>query len=341
MKNLLLLFCFCTAIYTTKAQEDSVVTNSTPIESRVSTLEKIISKLPKISGFINMRYQYSSTDDSHSFDIRRARVDFKGDLSSQLDYRLQIEFANSPKILDAYIRYKIHPYIAVQAGEYKIPFSLENPYGPHTLETIENSMGISKLCNYSDLSGLSANGRDIGITLYGSLIKQGDYNLLDYAFGVFNGNGINLKDNNKNKDFSGILTLHPCKNLSLAGSCYLGKYGKQGEEKDRDRYGAGIKWQDKHLLIRSEYLYGKTGTLKSEGAYAVVGYFVHPKIQPVVKFDYFQEDKSNSQTREYDYLVGLNYYPIKALRLVVNYTYKDVEASKSSHLLALQFFAMF
>lgn len=106
MKNLLLLFCFCTAIYTTKAQEDSVVTNSTPIESRVSTLEKIISKLPKISGFINMRYQYSSADDSHSFDIRRARVDFKGDLSSQLDYRLQIEFANSPKILDAYIRYR-------------------------------------------------------------------------------------------------------------------------------------------------------------------------------------------------------------------------------------------
>ncbi len=81
--------------------------------------------------------------------------------------------------------------------------------------------------------------------------------------------------------------------------------------------------------------------MKSEGIYAVAGYFVHPKFQPVIKYDFFREDRSDASSKDNCYLVGLNYYPFTFMRLQANYTYKDMGKSPASHLLSLQFFAMF
>lgn len=325
------------------AQPDTVEIATLPaLEKRMTALEKITSKLPKISGFINVRYQYSTENgNANGFDIRRARLDFKGDMAAKLDYRFQAEFAGTPKILDAYIRYRIDRRFNLQIGEFKIPFSIENAYAPSTLETADNSMAISRLCNYADISGIAANGRDIGMMFYGGFLKKNGYNLVDYAVGIFNGNGINIKDNNKSKDFSGRLTINPLRFLSFAGSYYNGRYGKEGETHGRMRVGVGAKWEDSRLLLRSEYIYGKTGGVESDGVYAVAGYFIRPKFQPVLKYDYFLQDKSDSSTAENDYSIGLNYYPIKALRLQANYTCKKPAARKSIHLLALQFFAIF
>ena len=36
------------------------------------------------------------------FDIRRARLDIKGIITPYFSYRLQTEFADKPKLLDAY-----------------------------------------------------------------------------------------------------------------------------------------------------------------------------------------------------------------------------------------------
>ena len=127
-------------------QNTADLTEISDMEKRMTAMEKIISELPKISGFINMRYRYNG--ESNSFDIRRARLDFKGDLATKLDYRFQMEFAGSPKLLDAYLRCKIDRRFNLQVGEFKIPFSMENIYGPTTLETADNSMAISNLCNY-------------------------------------------------------------------------------------------------------------------------------------------------------------------------------------------------
>lgn len=105
-------------------QNTADLTEISDMEKRMTAMEKIISELPKISGFINMRYRYNG--ESNSFDIRRARLDFKGDLATKLDYRFQMEFAGSPKLLDAYLRCKIDRRFNLQVGEFKIPFSMEN-----------------------------------------------------------------------------------------------------------------------------------------------------------------------------------------------------------------------
>ncbi len=344
MKKVIVLLIVLSAYGSVAAQTGAGTTNGDlpALEKRVERVEKAISKLPKVSGFLNMRYQWDSSDRTNSFDIRRVRVNLKGELIPSFDYSLQVDFAGSPRILDAYIRYKAARQFNIQAGEFKIPFSMENTYSPTVLETSENSMAISRLCNYSDISGTASNGRDVGIAFYGGFWEKDGYNVLDYNIGVFNGNGINVKDDNRAKDFSGRLTVNPTRHLSLSGSYYYGTFGKQEEgTHNRTRIGAGICWEDQRLIVRSEYIYGKTAGMKSEGVYAVAGYFVHPKFQPVIKYDFFREDRFDASSKDNCYLVGLNYYPFTFMRLQANYTYKDMGKSPASHLLSLQFFAMF
>ncbi|MDR2414437.1 MAG: OprO/OprP family phosphate-selective porin [Odoribacteraceae bacterium] len=303
------------------------------VETRVDKIEKIISKLPSISGLVNLRYHYdnstyypdnspSITTKSNSFDVRRARLDFRGGFSS-FNYRLQVEFAKSPKILDAYVTWKATPHLNVQAGQYKIPFSLENPYGPASLETIDNSLVITYLVNYSDVSGVSANGRDIGLSVHGGFLpREGGYNILNYHAGIFNGNGINTSDNNNAKDVSAIFTVNPFKEFSVAASFYQGSG-------DRIRGGVGAKFENTRILVRTEYIAGETGTLKSEGHYTVFGYRVIPTLQLLAKYDYFILDRtissSSSVTNEtIKYLTGIRYTPMKNVQVMANYSFTNI-----------------
>ncbi|MDR0907284.1 MAG: OprO/OprP family phosphate-selective porin [Rikenellaceae bacterium] len=178
-----------------------------------------VSAQPKISGLVNLRYQYNGSTEAHGFDIRRARLDVRGNLAPKVGYRVHVEFANAPKVLDAYFQWTINDHISLQAGQFKVPFSLENPYSPATLETIDNSLTITSLAGYNDVSGISANGRDIGMSASGKIFQG----VVEYAVGVFNGAGINKSDNNTSKDVAGTGTLHPVKNLSVAGYHFNGR----------------------------------------------------------------------------------------------------------------------
>jgi hypothetical protein len=340
------------------------------IEERVSKVEGITSKLPSISGLVNTRFQYEAVekaDATNSFDVRRARLDIKGGISSKVDYRIQLEFVEktAPKILDAFVTWKPSSYINLRVGQFKYPFTLENPYSPTTLETIENSTVITKLSGYSDESNIGSNGREIGLAFFGGFGKKSGYNLVDYYVGVVNGNGLtnnNNKgvDNNTHKDLTGILTINPIKPLAIAISHYNGKYGKEidKELKDltRERTGFGVKYDDKKLLVRGEYLFGTTGTdfkdnkeveKKSEGYYLTAAYYVAPKWQPVVKYDYYQSDKESDKiaekkdaTKQTNYIAGVNYYPIKNVRLQLNYTHrsqKDKDANRVAAQLLISF----
>ncbi len=301
------------------------------LAQKVSKLENILSKLPKISGLINVRYQH--TNETNSFDIRRARLDVKGDATRWFDYRLQVEFASSPKVLDAYIRAKIKPYFNIQVGEFKIPFSLENPYSPITLECIDNAQVISKLVDYDDVSGIKSNGRDIGFMFYGSVFQRKGYSILEYNIGVFNGAGINIRDNNTSKDVIARIDVRPIKPITLSASGYIGEAYMNDSMKyeTRNRVGFGARYDDTKWLFRSEYIYGLTSKMESMGAYAVLAYTFIGKIQSVIRFDYFQKDMKNIASRQINYMVGLNYWIIKRnVGLQVNYTYQTFQDSKNN-----------
>ncbi|MBQ1990395.1 MAG: porin [Rikenellaceae bacterium] len=314
------------------------------LEARVLKLEEKFSWMPKISGSVWARYQFDTYAGDKGFDIRRARLDIKGNIAPKLDYRLQLEFASSPKIIDAFVRYTPVKGFGVQFGQAKFPFTLENPISPLKLETIENAMGVSYMSGFSDLSGIKANGRDIGLSIFGDLFKG----VINYQLGVYNGAGINKSDDNKHKDFAGRLNVNPIKHLTLSGSVYLGKTGAQAEMADRNRYAVGARFDNKALVLRSEYIWGSTGEQQSEGVYALAGYWVTKKIMPVVRYDYFCKNagatdlavkKASAQT---NYLVGVDYWPLKNLRLQFNYTYQHFTGTgNDSGKLALQVCGVF
>ncbi|MDR2383750.1 MAG: OprO/OprP family phosphate-selective porin [Prevotellaceae bacterium] len=297
---------------------------------------------PKISGIVNMRYKYiDAGEGSNGFDIRRARLDFKGDVAPSLNYRIHVEFARNPKILDAFVNWRLMNALNIKAGEFKIPFSLENRYSASALEMVDNSMVITALSGYNDVSGISANGRDIGVNFYGKFSLVEDYHLFEYSVGLFNGNGINVADNNESKDFSGTFAIHPLKDITLLASHYNGSAGRQGENLKRVRTGGGARFDNNKLLVRGEYICGETGDMENEGYYVVAGCFVHPKVQTLLKYDRFERDILVKEMRQTNYIVGINYFPVENFHFKLNYSRRTTVGAPDSNHVALQFFVVF
>ena len=101
-------------------------------------------------------------------------------------------------------------------------YTIENPMSPCFVELINcYSQAVNYLAgiNGSDPLYGSASGRDMGLLIYGDLFDS----LMTYNLAIMNGQGINLKDKNNQKDIVGSLMVHPLKWLSVGGSFIKGK----------------------------------------------------------------------------------------------------------------------
>ena len=292
------------------------------LKAKTSAWDKVLAALPAISGYLQTGYEWS--DNSSSFFIKRVRLSLSGNIAPKLDYRVQIEFA-SPKIVDAYLCYRPFDELNLQLGEYKLPFSIENTeYVPLRYEFIEYPLSLCKLMGFNDLCGLSATGRDMGAQLFGGFFRRDGYSILNYNIGVFNGEGLNVRDKNKSKDVVARLTLKPAAGLQLAGSYYWGEYG--ADYLKRVRYGAGACYDRGPVVVRGECICGTTGDLDSEGWYAVAGWRVTKTLLPAVRYDTFLENSARSSSRQTNYTAALTWQPVKYLRCQLNYTYEDYAA---------------
>lgn len=318
------------------AAEPSVAELSAEVEAlkaKTSTWDRILARLPEISGYVQAGCEWSET--SSSFFIKRVRLNLAGAIAPKLDYRVQVEFV-SPKIVDAYLRYRPFDGLNFQLGEFKLPFSIENTeYPPLKYEFIEYPLSLCRLMGFNDICGLSATGRDMGAMLCGSFFKREGFSILSYNFGVFNGEGLNIKDKNKSKDIAARLTLRPVAGLQVAGSCYWGEYG--ADYLRRVRYGAGACYDRGPLVVRAEYICGTTGLLQgageldSDGWYAVGGWRVTRTLMPAVRYDTFRENTSENASRQTNYTAGLLWQPVKFLRCQLNYTYEDYASHAASN----------
>ena len=327
--------------------------------------KSLIGDYLSISGWMNIQYDYESqlqnnneTLDviSNTFNVRRARLDFKGNITKNVEFRIQGDLAGTPKLVDGFVKVKLHKSFNIQAGQFKIPFTFENPQSPLTLEGIEYAQVISKLSGYSDMSGVKtySGGRDVGLMIYGNFFKfernGKEIPILTYKLGVFNGNGMNNKDANLLKDIAGSIEVCPgVKGLMLAASYYDGNYKLDNTFKIndstevnfyennaiRDRFTVGGKYENGRLTVRSEYITGKTDmankdgiyTLNSDGFYVAGGYWFDiakdQRIRPVARYDFFRQDVHNPEKNSTYYMVGIDWWPYKNLRLLLNYTMKD------------------
>ncbi len=289
-----------------------------------------------LSGYTQIRYQsLQEAGKNDGFDIRRARLDFKGAITDKWAYHMHAEFANSVKMMDATIAYKCNDYLKIMAGQTFIPFSLENLTGNTKLETIDRSQVVEALAaRGKDVIG-NMNGRDIGIQFSGSVLKINDHFLLDYALGIFNGAGVNTADNNEAKDFSARLIFHPIRGLDLGGSVYNG-YDNWASgtpvlanNQVRNRVGGEVAYTLKALSLRGEYIYGQDGGINRSGYYAQAGYYFIPKkFQVVFKYDSYDANLSIADNISTNYTCGLNWVFNDFTRIQADYTNRHEQGAQ-------------
>jgi len=304
------------------------------------------SRLIQLSGFTQLRYlQMEEKGKRSGFDIRRARLDIKGSITPYFAYRLQTEFADKPKILDATGEIKLTDYFIVTAGQFKIPFSMENLTSSNKLEMIDRSQVVEALvARGKDVIG-NQNGRDIGIQIGGGVLKKNGIPLLEYRIGLFNGSGINIADTaNDAKDIAGRLVLNPVKGLSFGGG-YYGGYGKankpnvEGISQARNRLGFEASYVLSRFSVKGEYIFGSDKEIDRAGWYLQTGYFIIPqKFQLLAKYDFFDLNTATANTTSISYVVGGNFNFNSWSRLQIFYTIRAEQVkSVINNYLAVQF----
>ncbi len=302
----------------------------------------------KMSGFLQTRYQaLDEPKKKDGFDIRRARLDLTGRLTPYLSFRMMADLADKPKLLDAYAEVKFNEYLILTAGQFKIPFSLENLTSVKVFELIDFSQAVDAMvARNKDVIG-NQNGRDIGIQLGGVLWKKGAKSLLEYRIGVVNGSGINIADtSNEGKDIVGRLILNPFKGFTLGGSYYNG-WGKaikpssnyKGKSQPRTRFGMDANYAGNRISARAEYIQGTDGETEKAGWYTWVGYYIiRQKLQVIVKYDTFDPDKSGTENVTTNYAIGANLGFNEWSRLQAFYTIRGEEGpSVNNNYFSLQY----
>ena len=336
----------------TREQADSLRADAAikqqDVEANKKSFQVSAARLLQISGYTQIRYQeLDEKGKKNGFDIRRARLDLTGNFTPYLSYKLMADFASSPKLIDAYAEIKIRDYCNITIGQFRVPFSAENLTPVRKFELIDFSQAVEALVlRAKDVIG-NQNGRDIGIQMGGTLLKNGANNLIEYRVGVFNGSGINVADTaNEAKDIIGRLVVNPLKGLSVGASYYNGwdKAIKPapayvGRSQLHNRFGMEISYTTTRLLLRGEYIQGKDARTKKAGWFALAGYYIIPqKLQIVCKYDTYDPDTSTDLNISTNYVEGVNYNFNSWSRIQAFYTIRVEQGPKiNNNFLSVQY----
>ncbi len=324
---------------------------------------KPIFSKPKFSGFAMASYQatFKEGANSNSFDLRLVRASFDGRILDDFYYKVQGQIngntttmGSSPRLVDYFMEWQKYDFFRVKLGQFKRPFTYENPMNPIDQGFMSYSQPVSKLAGFSDRVGMhSSNGRDIGLQFQGDFLKNSSgRNLLHYQVGVFNGQGINVKDVNEKKDIVGGVWVMPIAGMRLGAFGWEGSYArKSGSETvtlNQHRYALSAEYKKGDLQLRAEYIHStglgfattyqkpddakdltiktytdKDGNTvannKADGVYALaIVPVVKDKLMAKARYDLYRPTASSVDAKT-NYEVGLNYRICKYLEVQTEY----------------------
>ncbi len=350
MKRAFLIIVGCLLLLTALAQDDS----NGPVFTK-----------PKFSGFAMASYQATFQDggNSNSFDVKLVRASIEGRILGDFYYKIQGQIngntatmGSSPRLVDYFVEWQRLDFLRVKLGQFKRPFTYENPMNPIDQGFMSYSQPVSRLAGFSDRTGMHAsNGRDIGLQLQGDFLKNGSgRNLLHYQVGVFNGQGINVKDVDERKDIIGGMWVMPVTGMRLGAFGWEGSYArKSGSETvslRQHRYALSAEYKRGDLQLRTEYIhstgYGFATTYqknddtkdvaiktysdrdgnpvagnKADGVYALaIVPVVKDKLMAKARYDLYRPTASSVDAKS-NYEVGLNYRFCKYLEVQTEYCF--------------------
>jgi len=345
-----------------------------------ATLSSAQVKLPswlnnvKLSGYGMTQFQYSSQENAknNSFNLRLVRLSLDGRIINDFYWKIQLQvngntstLGSSPRIVDLFTEWQKLDYLKVKVGQFKRPFTFENPMHPVDQGFMGYSQNVNKLAGFNDRNGSHAsNGRDIGIQLQGDVFKNTKgRHLLHYQVGVFNGQGTNMKDVDQQKDIIGGLWVMPVAGMRIGTFGWTGSYARKGtwtDEADatqsgvrklrQRRYAFSADYVVNDWTFRSEYIHS-TGqafkktyqntndasdcTLangdKADGLYAlVIAPIIKNKFHAKARYDLYRSSATWSTART-QYELGLDYEFTRNLEISGEYALINDRNLSTSH----------
>ncbi|HBL70415.1 porin [uncultured Alistipes sp.] len=331
---------------------ETVTAEAPAVEKEKTGWEKFLEKLPKISGYLQSGWNYTSNANSStsSFQAKRLRLLLDGKVGEKVDFRLQIEAFNgisgstngngqkNLQVMDAFATWKIVPEFKVRVGQFYTPLGYENyDISPATLETVDFSNIVYRMaCRNPYEYNLVDYGRDLGIMFIGDAFDSGKgFSYLHYDVAITNGSIPCKDDSNQSKDIYVSLTVRPFKYFNIKGTYNWGEYksvelagGKgvgSGSYNPMNRFVIGA-WYDnpKGLNLRAEYGHMKSAVggvdvVKENGAYVLAGWHLG-KFLPIVRWDMYEDCVNTGTANNYNrILLGCTYQIFKNMKLQVNY----------------------
>jgi hypothetical protein len=282
------------------------------------------------------RGQVRTTANS-SIDLARVILFATGRLgaNNRLGYMIMSDLGPNVALQELYGEWLPTKTFNVRFGQSKIPFTIENPMSPTRFETIYPSRSVSAMAGSSgDFNQYGANGavsvkagRDAGLLLYGQIVEREGFSLVEYYAGLYNGTGLNTKDNNNAKDIIATAYLQPLKGLKIGGSLYSGKLtiqdavaGLAAGTHKRQAWAVGGVFDSRRFYARSEYVANRTGDIERYGYYATgVWKFVPGRWEALAKVDFFDSNCAVGRNETTDCTFGVNYIIAHLTRLQINY----------------------
>ncbi len=316
----------------------------------------------KFSGYVMSQFQASDQEDkeSNSFNIRMVRMSLEGRLMQDFYWKVQLQangntsnLGSSPRMVDAFAEWQKYDAFKIKAGQFKRPFTFENPMHPVTQGFMGYSQNVSKLSGFNDRVGEHAsNGRDIGVQIQGDFAKAADgHNFIHYQVGVFNGQGTGQKDVDQRKDVIGGVWLAPIKGLRIGAFGWTGSYARKGtwtengNEKSgvrslgKNRYALSAEYAANDWTVRSEYIhsqgYGFSKTFstgketdcninynagnRADGFYALmIAPIISKKLYAKARYDMYRP-RAEWSTSKTNYEIGANYWIGKSIMIAAEY----------------------
>ena len=302
----------------------------------------------------------SSTADTSTFRIRRARTTFEGKAFGDVSYKFQFDWVTNPALLDAEIRYTKYPLAQLWLGRGKAFFGRQQL----------TSSGRQQFIDRSIIDGAFFPGRQNGIALIGELPSK----VLEYQVGVYNGNGIANNALNDDDEFMTTqrVVWHPFGMMPLeeGGTPYPGRFKMSVgvaalqnqarstpttttpstfDDVDFDRLGAEVALGYRGLSAVAEYVAEETTTERTtvaapavtnprpdgerDGFYAQVGYlFPNQKFEVAVRHAEMTTETAalgstaRTETEQTEDRVAVSWYLVKHdYKLQLDYGTLDLE----------------
>ena len=350
MKKLTLLIALLTTTVISISAEE--------LESQETNAEKATIEVPawvkniKFSGYGMLQYQGTDQEGakSNTFNLRLARFILDGKIGD-FDWRAQIQGTNAKgpgeptvQLVDLYAEWRKYPEFKIRAGQFKRAFTYENPTHPITQGWRGYADVINNLSGFGDRTGeKSSGGRDIGIQASGDLFPNAEgRRLFHYQVGIYNGEGINQKDQDNRKDIIGGVWFMPIKGLRIGAFGWTGSRGgmldpltNETRSVEKNRYALSAEYSQDEYMFRAEYLHSQGwGAAKAASNVREIDYSKGDKadgwyafgIVPVIKgklhakarYQCYRAQKEWG-TAKTSYEVGLNYFYTKNLEMHLEY----------------------